>query len=167
MKWFSSWLVITLLLTLHVSYTVIMQEYAWWIYEIQIYNVASRQYTQLDRTIILCLENRNLFMHFALTLLLYNHKINSRSTQNISDENQSCLLQYLKKGYAEQVEQVRIKSNCHTAFCLTQCIEHSNMLDPLHFGYLSCFLISSVKYAFPNMQNFGVCVSFRLPFEII
>ena len=52
-----------------------------------------------------------------------------------------------------KVEQVYIKSKCghcillYTVICWTLYFAlHSNMLDSLHFAYLSCFTISSVKY---------------------
>ena len=62
----------------------------------------------------------------------------------------------------EKVEQMYIKRKCGYSFyldtvnCSTQkYVGHSNMLDPLHFGYLPS------KYA-----KFGICAPFRPLFNI-
>ena len=40
------------------------------------------------------------------------------------------------------------------------------MLDPLYFGYLSCFTILNDKYIFQICEIFGIWAPFRFLFEI-
>ena len=57
-----------------------------------------------------------------------------------------------------KTEQVYIKNKFgHSKMLDTimTCVGHSNLLDPLYFGNLSCFTISSAKYAFQIWEILG------------